>query len=847
MARRALIHEIERRERSGRWFPAFAGLLVMSLLASTWIGLFAFMGTNAAYGTFADLEDQFIPDLDTMPLSFPDFSRVSRIFSSEGDQIAELHDGRISEPTAIEDIPDVVIQAILAAEDEDFYEHDGVDFKAIASAAIDNILSDTTRGGSTITQQLVKILFVGDAVTIERKISEALIAAELERRYTKDQILEFYLNSIFFGSNAYGVAAAADQYFGKQLSDITIEEAATLAVTIRNPSKFNPRISPELVLPRRNRVIENMANEEWITAANAEAAIATEMVIAPRNPFSGEADHVVAEVKRQMLDDPEFAFLGETREDRKKAIFGCPADDELCAGGGGLRIETTINLAAQKTANDILQTWFTIPENNLEACLELFPDRETNSVEFLEEYATSHTCAPTGAIATVDNHTGAVITMASAVPFDFNQFDFAVQGQRNPGSTMKPITLVTALEQGESLASRWSGASPQTFTCPYQCSEKGNVWEVSNAGSSYGNITLAQATTNSVNVVYAALSLKIGPENIVAMAERMGIESTLRPVPSITLGTSEVAPLEMASAFSNFATNGLHAKNYLVERIFDSSGTVIYQRDVQQTQVADEAIFAAARVPLLDVPTAAGTARRANIGVPQGGKTGTTQNFTDAWFVGFTPNYSTAVWTGYPGVLEPLRNVTINGEFYSRVFGGTVAAPIWAEFMQVLLANEEAGVFPELPEEATDVYFKIPTTVVPSVVGFDVTAAKQRLRAANLFPWEVPVPSIEPAGTVLGQSIQPGAEVQQGATVYVNVSLGVVPTAVIPSRLIGMTREDALFNIQLLEDQTGTKINVAIETIASTKNRENIVISMDPPAGSTIGYGATLTLFIGSG
>jgi penicillin-binding protein 1A len=586
-----------------------------------------------------------------------------------------------------------------------------------------------------------------------------------------------------------------------------------------------------------------MEEEGWITPEEGARALKEPMVIAPRTSITGVADHVVAEVKRQLLDDPEFAFLGETREDRKKAIFGCPADDEGCAGGGGLRIETTIDLQAQRAANDILQTWFTIPENNFEACQELFPDRNVNSLEFLEVYATSHTCAPTGALATVDNHTGAVITMASAVPFDFNQFDFAVQGQRNPGSTMKPITLAAALEQGESLASRWNGASPQTFECPYRCSDEGNTWTVSNAGAGYGRISLAQATTNSVNTVYAAVALKIGPENIVDMAERMGITSQLRPVPSITLGTSEVSPLEMASAFTNFATNGLHAENYLISRIFDANGEVIYEREVRQTQVSDPAIFAAARVPLLDVPTSAGTAPRANIGVPQGGKTGTTQNFTDAWFVGFTPNYSTAVWTGYPGVLEPLRNVTINGETYSRVFGGTVAAPIWAEYMKVLLADEDPGAFPELPEEDLQVYFEIPTTQVPSVVGLDVESAKTALSQANLIPWEVPFNSLSPAGTVLGQSVAAGATVEQGVTVYMNVSTGVVPTVTLPQRLIGMTQADAIYNIQLLADEAQATLNVSVQQVEG-QGRPGVVIGMNPAPGATVGSGATITLFV---
>jgi len=261
MARKSLIHEIERRERGGRWFPAFAGLLVISLLASTWIGLFAFMGANSAYGTFSELEEKFIPDMSAMPMSFPDLSRVSRIYASGGQTLAELHDGRISEPTPIDEIPEHVVNAVLAAEDDEFYEHDGVDFLAIAAAARDNLLSDSTRGGSTITQQIAKNLFVGDEVTIERKIDEALVAAEMERRFTKDQILEFYLNSVFFGANAYGVTSAANQYFAKDLDEMTIAEAATIAVTIRNPVEFNPRRNPDDVLLRRNRVIQNFQDQ----------------------------------------------------------------------------------------------------------------------------------------------------------------------------------------------------------------------------------------------------------------------------------------------------------------------------------------------------------------------------------------------------------------------------------------------------------------------------------------------------------------------------------------------------------------------------------------------------------
>ena len=209
MANRSLIHQMEARERRGRWFPALAGLLSIALLGSTWVGLFTFLGANSAYGTIDKIRAEYVPDVDSLTLSLPDLSRVSRVYAKNGELLAELHDGRNSEPVTIDQVPELVRLAMLAAEDKGFYDHHGVSFPAIASAALDNFRSGSSRGGSTITQQIVKNVFVGDEVTIERKIKEAFIAAELERRYTKDEILEFYMNSVYFGAGAYGVNTAA--------------------------------------------------------------------------------------------------------------------------------------------------------------------------------------------------------------------------------------------------------------------------------------------------------------------------------------------------------------------------------------------------------------------------------------------------------------------------------------------------------------------------------------------------------------------------------------------------------------------------------------------------------------
>lgn len=854
MARKSPIHQVEARERRGRWFPAMAGLLVIAVLASTWVGLFSFMGTNAAYGTVADIEEEFIPDVDDMDLAFPDLSRVSRVYASEGELLAELHDGRVSRPIPYDRMPKVMIHAILAAEDKEFFVHEGISFRAIASAAIDNILLDTTRGGSTITQQVVKQNFVGAEVSIRRKISEAFVSAELERRYDKEQILEYYLNSVYFGYGAYGVNSAAREYFHKPVGNLTVAEAATLSVLVRNPTLYDPRRREETVLERRNDVIGEMRQAGWISQDEADEAIALPLAIKPHRPTQEQAQHVVAEIKRQLLDldRHEFDFLGTTKEERKRSIFGCPADDTECVGGGGLRIESTIDLEAQNQANAILQTWLPYPDEdtNLALCNDLAGELALDTEEKIDNYAAANSCAPTGAIATVEAATGAVRVMASGLPFDVDQFDLAVQGQRNPGSSFKPFTLMAGLEYGDldgrelTLGSYYDSSSPLIIECPYQCSPSGNEWKVSNAGGGgSGVMSVEDATASSVNTVYAQMAIDIGPEQIVEMAHRMGIESELRPVPSITLGTSEVTPLEMASAYTNFATNGAHASPYLVSRIVDASGNVLYEHEVEVTQVTDPEKFAAARRPLLRVPIST-TAPAANIGRPQGGKTGTHQAYRDAWFVGFVPQYATAVWVGYEADQIPLQNVTINGERYSRVFGGSVPAPIWHDFMLWYLQDVEPIDFPE-PSGDISQYFKTPTTEVPSVVGLDVTEAQNELRSAKLGASVVDVPSVEPAGLVLAQSPAGGATVAQGTAVVIEVSTGIPPTGVLPG-VFGLTFDEALATLQTFSDQNRLGLVFQRATRAVVRDeRIGIVLGLVPSTGTEVGYGATVTIVVG--
>ncbi|MDP8957731.1 MAG: transglycosylase domain-containing protein [Actinomycetota bacterium] len=814
----ARIHHFERQERRGRRLAAVATLVIVALLSASWVGLFSFLSVSAAYGTFTDLDRRYLPDVQGMDLTLPDISRLSRVYTKEGVVLAELHAGRNSEPVRLKDVPKVVRQAILAAEDSDFYEHEGIDFQSIMRAAVSNVQGNARQGGSTITQQVVKQNFVGSEQTIERKISEAVLAAELERRYTKDEILQFYLNSVYFGSGAYGVKAAAWEFFDKPLKDVSLAEAATLATLIRNPGLYDPRSGKERALLRRNQVLDAMVVNNFVTRREADGAKEAPLETVPHSEFQGPADHVVAEVKRQLLHEPEFAFLGPTYEERKRAIFGCEASDTKCTGGGGLKITVSIDLALQQEANRIINEWLPQPEEGE---------------------------APTGAIASVDNQTGAVLVMASGLPFDAEQFDLATQGRRQAGSAFKPFTLVAALESGITLGSYWDSSSPQEIECAFPCAPDGSlVWTVHNANrTGYGLIPLLEATKNSVNAVYAQVAVDVGPAKIVEVAHRMGIQSQLPEVYSLTLGTGSTSPLEMASAFSNFATNGLHAKPYIVERIENAAGEVIYEHQPSQQQVLDPTIAAAAR-GALEEAVCCGTGTRAQLGRPQFGKTGTHQNFNDAWFLGGVPQITTAVWVGFPDAQKPLRDLVIHGEYYSRVYGGSVPAPMWKEFMDIALAGVPVAQFPPTPAEAGEL-FVTPEAEVPDVVGLSSSDAAKQVLDAHLRPVRQVVASFQPEGLVVSQSPAGGQMVQQGTSVAIRVSSGRPPSAPLPD-LRGKTVAEADATLQQLAAQTGVVIGYWVQPQeVGDPNLVHRVLATEPAPGTEMAHGASVNLVVG--
>jgi len=798
------IHQAESKDRHGKRLIALAVLAGIAVLASGWFGLAAFLGGNAAYGTLDDLSRAWIPDVTSLALDLPDVGRLSEVYTSDGVLLGELTE-RNSQPVPFEEIPDIVVAAVVSAEDAEYWEHPGIDHQAIIRALVGNFGGGaTTQGGSTITQQVVKQNFIGTEPTLRRKVSEAAIAMELERRYTKEQILEFYLNSTYFGNNAYGVRAAAQEYFGKELNELTIAEAAALVVPIRNPTLYDLRRHADDPIEARNRVIGEMLDEGYITGEEAAAAQAEPLVTVPHREFQTLAPQVLIAAKEAVLNDPIYG-LGDSYLQRKRALFGCPADDTACAGGGGLRIFVTVNYALQQEAQELLQQWFPPGEGG-----------------------------PTGSIAMVDNRTGATMVMASGLEFgeDYQAgqrtYDIATKGRRNPGSAFKPFGLVAALESGWPLHSYWADSSPQILD--YGGSEP---W-VCRGGPTEGSIrTLEQALIASTNSVFCQVAVKVGADRIADAAHRMGIRSPLGSVPAIILGASAVSPLEMAAGYSTLANYGWRVDNYLIERIEDADGNVVYEHQTQRTRAVDSAL-AAAVVNTMEQVITSGTGGNAYIGRPQAGKTGTHEDNTDVWFIGFIPQYTTSVWVGFPDSQVEMRNLVINGTYYETVWGSNVAAPIWRDYMEIVTKDLPVLDFPRDPE-GVDLYYQTPREEVPDVVGMDLEEATDELYEAG-FNVEVEyINAVEPEDEVVTQDPENPELIRQGEAVTLEVSSGRPPEVAMVD-LVGLTPTEAVAVLRTMREATEIDFSwelVAVpvanpaerDRVVATRPREGVMIT----------------------
>lgn len=604
------------------------------IIVKTLIGVLgALFVASATAGLYLYSVYQDLPDLD-LPADQLPAAATSLVYASDGSVIAEWHGEQDRTPVGLEDIPLDLREAVVAVEDERFYTHKGVDTEAIARAFRSNAeAGGYVEGGSTITQQLVKLLSGDGERTLARKVREALLAYELEARTDKDKVLEAYLNLAYLGHGWYGVEAAAQNYFGKPVGQLDLAESATLAGIIRSPGRYSPKADPEAAVARRNVVLNKMEEIGYLTPVEASQARASEIVLAPPREVPQVAPYFVEYVKQYLIDE-----LGTD------AVFG-----------GGLRVHTTLDRRVQQDA---------------EAAAKSFLPSETD---------------PEVAIVALDHRTGNVLAMVGGRDFAKNQFNLAAQGRRQPGSAFKTFVLVTALERGIDPGKRYA-------TSPYTVEVTDGVWRVENYEGSYpsGSMTLYEATIHSVNAVFARLIMEVGPQSVVDTAGRMGITTDVEPHPAIALGglTRGVTPMEMASAYGTIASGGIHNPPVTVNSVQNEAGATVWEPDRLGERAIEEPVAVAASKVLHDV-VERGTGTAAKFGPWAAGKTGTTQSYRDAWFVGYSGDVATAVWVGFAEGQVAMENVR-----GIRVTGGTYPAKIWARFMSAALPHLSAPVAP---------------------------------------------------------------------------------------------------------------------------------------------------------
>ena len=760
------------------------------------------------------------------------------VYADNGHAIlAVLRGKEARELVGWDDISPWMKHAIVDVEDKRFYEHRGVDVHGIVRALWEDVRhKSTVQGGSTITQQFVKNALVHNERTISRKLKEAALAWQLEsgpRHWSKLKILTAYLNTIYLGNGAYGVETASKAYFGHSAKTLDLAEAAMLAGIPEDPSRWDPVTHPRAAKARRRTVLLAMIDQGHITHAD--------FVRANRAPLPKPED--VRLPTSQNLKAPYFTnYVKQLLVERygSSTVFG-----------GGLRVRTSINLRVQQDARDAIQKWL------------------------------DWTGAPSAALVAMDPRDGRVLAMVGGENYRQSQFNLAVQGERQPGSSFKPFVLATALEEGI--------APGTTFVSkPITLFLDGTSWPVENYEGSYlGTIDLQQATIHSDNSVFGQLTKAVGPNSVVHTAHRLGIASPLRPYLSIGLGAQAVNPLEMARAFSAFANGGFRIDGSY-KRIANSPRAILAiggkssggldcgDKHVTCNTVRSRRVLrqdtVAAENSILQRVVTEGTGNRAALpDRPAAGKTGTTENFGDAWFVGYTPQLVTAVWVGYPNKLVPMTN-----QFHGDpVAGGTYPAMIWKTFMQRALrepavpgGNEvkyfasppalygttqnvvlrdgklqldngvchntfSAEILPSHVPERADC--KPNEVEVPSVVGQPVRLALQTLVASPLTPSYVykPAKAGQKLGVVVAQYPKRGR-----LTSYDRVMV-VVPRAthgVVP-KVVGLKLSKARQRLR--------KLNLDPRVASLTDGDPGRVLAQRPRAGVAAAANMTVKLVVG--
>lgn len=562
-----------------------------------------------------------LPDLKSAPNELQ-VAETSIVYAADGSTLAEWYDEQDRTVIPADSIPKQMKQAVVAIEDKRFYEHGGIDMQAIARAlSVNSRAGGIRQGGSTITQQTVKLLFTKGERTLKRKIEEALLALQLETRADKDAVLGVYLNTVYFGRGAYGVQSAAKRFFGVNASNLSLPQCALIAGCIQSPTRYDPFVNPAAALERRNVVLREMRDAGYISAKEFVQTSALPLELKGPAPAKAQFAPYFLEYVRQDL----IARLGSERVYR-----------------GGLRIHTTLDPDAQRAA-----------EAAAKAILGSSADPEV-------------------AIASVRWSDGAVVAVVGGRDFNKEHFDLATQGKRQTGSAFKPFVLAAALEEGYNLDSKFEAT-------PFSTPVRDGIWHVENyenrAAARY--MTLRAATVYSVNTVYARVIMRVGPDKVVNVAHRMGILTPIAPEPAIALGGLDrgVSPLEMASAFGTIANQGVYVATGGVSKVTDADGKLVYQPR-KETRAAISKTVAGTMASVLGEVLTQGTGVEANFGQGGAAKTGTSQSWRDAWIVGYSGPLSTAVWVGYPKAQVAMTSV--HG---IPVTGGSFPARIWKAYM----------------------------------------------------------------------------------------------------------------------------------------------------------------------
>ncbi|HEY3068973.1 MAG TPA: transglycosylase domain-containing protein [Gaiellaceae bacterium] len=556
----------------------------------------------------------------------------SFVYAADGSVLGAIPAERNRQPVTLDQMSSWVSQATIAIEDRRFYEHGGLDYEGILRAAIKNLESGhVVQGGSTITQQLVRNLYIGNERSLERKIKEACLARKLEAKHTKDWILASYLNQVYFGNHAYGVEAAAQTYFSKPAKDLDLVQAALIAGMPQAPSLYDPFERPAEAVRRRGEVLKAMLSAHYIDQAQYREAL--------QSPLGLKAGHIYTKIREPFF----FSYV------REELISKYGANT---VRGGGLRVYTTIVPRFQKLAVRAMK-------------------------ETLNQQGD-----PASAIVSINPKNGAIRAMTAVIPGKKNtQFNLAAQGRRQAGSSFKTFVLTEAIREGINPNSTMYLSAP----FHWQPDPQSEPWDVSTYGGDYyGPSTITQSTLRSDNTVYARLTLDLGPEKVVRLAHAMGITTKLEPVASVGLGSNSVGVLEMASAYATIAAGGVHAEPMAIRKVVLPNGKVDagagWGHPNRKRVFSDGVAYEVARILKMNIQQGTGTG--ANPGFVAGGKTGTTEDWGDAWFAGITTNASTVVWVGYPNAKIPMTSV--HG---IRVVGGTFPATIWRIFMMAAFGS----------------------------------------------------------------------------------------------------------------------------------------------------------------